>query len=69
MMLFTVEPRCLLSFECELADADEVLCDLGEPLFTFVSYETRPVDQVLIDLLQRLLIVLTELHLGHKTSR
>lgn len=51
------------SLQCELADADEVLCDFGETLLALVPDVTRPVDEVLVDLLQSLLIVLIQLHL------
>lgn len=50
--------RHLLSLERQLADADEVLRDLGEALLALVPEEPRPVDEVLINLLQRLLVVL-----------
>ncbi len=53
----------LLSLEDELAHADQVLSDFGETLFAFVSDESRPVDQILIDLFQSFLVVLAELHL------
>lgn len=54
-----------LSLQDQFAHADQVLGDLGESLFTFVSDESRPVDQILVDLFQSFLVVLTELHL-HK---
>ena len=60
--------RYVLSFECELADAYQVLGDLREALFTFMSEEPRPVDQILIDLLQGLLIVLAQLHLERSNA-
>jgi len=60
--------RYVLSLQCELAHADQVLGDLSEALFTFMSEESRPVDQVLVDLLQSLLIVLAQLHL-ERTQR
>lgn len=58
----------LLSLEDQLAHADQVLSDFGESLFTLVSDEPRPVNQVLIDLFQSFLVVFTELHL-HKNTQ
>lgn len=52
-----------LSLENQFAHADQVLSDFGETLFAFVTEESRPVDQALVDLLQSLLVVPTELHL------
>lgn len=57
-----------LSLQRELADADKVLRDFGEPLFALVPYEARPVDEVLVDLLQGLLVVLIQLHLDRKKN-
>ena len=57
----------LLSLEDQFAHADQVLSDFGETLFAFVSDESRPVDQILIDLFQSFLVVLTELHLHTHT--
>ena len=56
------------SLEDQLPHPDQVLGDLGEALLTLVSQEPRPVDQVLVDLLQSFLIVLTELHLQRSTG-
>lgn len=53
----------LLSLQDQFAHADQVLGDFGETLFAFVSDESWPVDQILVDLFQSFLIVLTELHL------
>lgn len=50
----------------QFAHADQVLGDLGEALLAFVSQEAGPVNQVLVDLLQSFLVVLTEFHLQNK---
>lgn len=57
-----------LSFQGELADSDEVLCDLGEALFTLVSEEARPVDEIYIYLFQSLLVILAQLYLERENS-
>lgn len=50
----------LLSLECQLPNADQILCDFGEALLAFVPDEAWPVDEVLIYLLQSFLIVLAQ---------
>lgn len=52
-----------LSFQCELADSNEILGDLGQSLFTLVTDEPWPVDKVLVDLFQSLCIVSVKFHL------
>lgn len=54
----------LLPLKCEFADTDEVLGDFGVALLALVSNIPRPVDEILIDLLQRFLIVLTQFYLS-----
>lgn len=56
-----------LPLQDQFAHADQVLGDFGEALFTLVSDESGPVNQILIDLFQSFLIVLTELHLETNT--
>lgn len=58
----------LLSLEDQFAHADQVLGDFGKTLFAFVSDESRPVDQILVDLFQSFLVVLAELHLRTHTN-
>lgn len=58
----------LLSLQHQFAHADQVLGDFGETLFAFVSDESWPVDQILVDLFQSFLVVLTELHLQTHAS-
>lgn len=58
----------LLSLQDQFAHADQVLGDFGETLFAFVSDESWPVDQILVNLFQSFLVVLTELHLPTHTS-
>lgn len=60
--------RYLLPLEDQLAHADQVLSDFGESLFTLVSDEARPVNQVLVDLFQSFLVVFTELHLRQRIN-
>ena len=56
------------SLECEFSDADQVLCDLGEALFTFMSDEPGPVEQIFVYHVQSLLVVLTQLYLETQTQ-
>lgn len=58
----------LLSLQDQFAHADQVLGDFGETLFAFVSDESWPVDQILVNLFQSFLVVLTEFHLQTHTS-
>ena len=47
-----------LPLEPKTAHPCQVLMDLNQPLLAFGLYEAWPVDEVLVDLLQRLLKVL-----------
>ena len=50
--------RYSLSLQAQTAHARQVLVYFDQPLFAFRLDEARPVDEVLVDLLKRLLKVL-----------
>lgn len=48
------------SFELQFAHSDQILCDLCEALLALVSQKVRPILEMLVDLLERLGVVLRE---------
>lgn len=53
----------------QLAHADEVLCDLGKALLALVNCKLGPVQQLLVNLTQGLLIVAAQLDLLPQVTR
>jgi len=53
LLLSTERDDFLVALEHQLAHANQILEDLRESLLALVSQKPRPVDQLLVDLLQR----------------